>query len=132
MKENLKFIALGFLPAVFSMLGVYIITTPVLLFIWGYIGYANYDKGGAKTYFLLHLPLIIAFVIWFSPLQEISFFGWFAAKLFIPFLFIAGTINELILGFSTLYLGIILTFIIISAVFFIGRELAKAEWGFVR
>ena len=132
MKENLKFIALGFLPVVFSILGVYIITTPVLLLIWGYIGYASYDKDGAKTYFLLHLPLIIALAIWFSPLQEISFFGWFAAKLFTPFLFIAGTINELILGFSTLYLGIILTFIIISAVFFIGRELAKAEWGFVR
>ncbi len=132
MKENLKYIILGFLPLVFSILGVYIITTPVLLFIWSYIGYRNYDSDGLKTYLLLHLPMIIALVIWFTPLQEISFLGWFAVKIFTPFLFIAAAINELILGFTTIYLGMILTFIIITAVFFIGRELAKAEWGFVK
>ena len=132
MKESIKYIILGFLPIAFSILGIYIITTPVLLFIWGYIGYRNYDSDGLKTYLLLHLPMIIALVIWFTPIREISFLGWFAVKIFTPFLFIAGTINQLILGFTTIYLGMILTFIIISAVFFVGRELAKAEWGFVK
>lgn len=132
MKENLKFVALGFLPVVFGIIGMHIFVLPVFLFCWGYIGYRNYAEDGLKTYLLLHLPLIIALVISLTPLVEVKFLSWYAEAFIVPFFGVAYLINEMILGLSTVYVGFILTFIIVSFIFFVGRELAKAEWGFVR
>lgn len=132
MKENMKFIALGFLPVVFGIIGMHIFILPVFLFCWGYIGYRNYDEDGLKTYLLLHLPLIIALVIFLTPLADVKLLSWYATAFIVPFFGVAYLINEMILGLSTAYIGFILTFIIVSFIFFVGREPAKAEWGFVK